>query len=175
MATKNVNQTRGIPQEELDYEVTYRSKLLNKEFTSLDELREAEATYKKENEAKLAAAEKRKTDADLVGESYKAYYNAVKEKTEADKNALEKCQEAIKTAKDEYYQALESSGEYVKGFKNTYEEVLEAFIKTYGSYHQTIKMDDDKEVTISKSIDGNASEVIKSFFDLDKLFNRFFL
>ena len=61
-----------------DYQVCYKSTLLNKVFDSTEELREAEAKYHEENDAKLKLAETKKAREKFIedyGYYHESYYS----------------------------------------------------------------------------------------------------
>jgi len=108
-----------------DYQVCYKSNLLNKVFDSTEELKEAEAKYHEENDAKLKLAEQKKARADEI--------KSLKQKTF---DARREAQKLIKEADDAYYKARSE------------------FIKDYGYYHESYYSDGEKElITINDVID----------------------
>lgn len=103
--------------EEVGY--GYYSKLLNKPFDSIDELKEAEDEYNKEHEAELAKAREKKSDAHEVENAYKNYIKTVEETNKHLKDVTE----MIRKQQEEVY--------------NEYIEAKNKFIDKHGSFHMT--------------------------------------
>ena len=111
--------------KEESYDVVYRSKLLNKEFTDLEELKKAEADYNAVHEVEIKKAEERKAAAKEIEEAYK---HAMAVRKEA--------KEAIRKADEEYY------------------KLRDEFVNKYGSYHVSYSNKDGNEiVTVSDLFD----------------------
>lgn len=94
----------------------YHSYRLNKDFSTLKELQEAEDSYNKEQSAKEAQLAERKADAKQVEDALRKLCEVKKE-----------CFKQIKDAETNYYVAREK------------------FIKKYGSYHATYSNNDGNE------------------------------
>ena len=106
-------------------EYGYYSKLLNKPFDTLEELKAAEDTHRKELEKKEQLANEKRVRAKEVEE---AYAHSMQVRKEA--------QEMIRKADDEYY------------------KLRTDFIKDYGSFHMTFSDNNGKKaVTVSDVID----------------------
>lgn len=108
----------------------FYSKLLKKPFDSLDELHEAENAYNEANKEKLRLAEERKQRAKEVEDAYSHVLDVRKK------------------AKDMIDEAMTS-----------YEDLLDKFVKDYGSYHMTYS--NNKPSLIN---DVTWSDLIDSFF-----------
>lgn len=109
----------------------YYSRLLQKPFADLDELRAAEAELKKQEEEKQNAANAKKAAAKIVEDAIKARIEAQQEsqkvKAEAYKAYLEVCENADKLVE-------------IKA--KTEQEALKIFCEKYGSFHSTVKIGD---------------------------------
>jgi len=103
----------------------YYSKLLNKPFDTLDELKAAEEEYHKAHDEELKRAEERKQRAKAVEEAYRHSMDVRRE-----------ANEAIRKADEEYY------------------KLRNEFVKDYGSYHVSYSNKDGNEVvTVSDLFD----------------------
>lgn len=108
-----------------DYQVCYKSTLLNKVFDSTEELKEAEAKYHEENDAKLKLAEEKKVRA-----------------------------EEIKTLKQKALDVRKSAQAMIKDADDAYYKARNKFIEDYGYYHESYYSDGKNEVvTVSDVID----------------------
>ena len=120
------------------YDVIYKSKLLNKEFTSLDELKKAEKEF---NDAKALELEKASAKKERAKEVEEAYKNYVK--------------------------VVEDANKYIADAQNKYLELKDAFINDYGYFHMTYsnkEQDGNKvsEVKVSDVID-NFFDLFRTF------------
>jgi alpha-mannosidase len=133
---KKINEQK--PQENVMREANaqaedfmYYSKLLQKPFADLDELRAAEAELKKQEEEKQNAANAKKAAAKIVEDAIKARVEAQLEakrvKAEAYQAYLEVCEKADKVVE-------------IKA--KTEQEALKIFCEQYGSFHSTVKIGD---------------------------------
>lgn len=108
-----------------NYDVCYKSKLLNKVFDTTEELAEAERKYHEENDAKLKLAEQKKERA-----------------------------EAIKVLKQKTFEARREAQKIINEADEAYYKARAEFIKDYGSYHESYYSDGKNEVvTINDLID----------------------
>lgn len=122
--------------EDFDYQVY--SKVLNKPFDTIEELRAAEKEYNEAQAEKNRKLEEKKLDAKNVDESYKALLNVKKQ-----------CAEEINKVKL-------SSKAKIKEAENNYTEKLNEFIKKYGSYHTSYYTTTDFD---------SWADLINKFFD----------
>ncbi len=109
----------------------YYSKLLQKPFADLDELRAAEAELKKQEEEKQNAANAKKEAAKLVED-------AIKSRIEAEQEAKKTKAEAYQT----YLEICENADKLIAAKIKTEKEALRMFCEKYGSFHSTIKIGD---------------------------------
>lgn len=109
----------------------YYSRLLQKPFADLDELRAAEAELKKQEEEKQNAANAKKEAAKLVED-------AIKSRLEAEQEAKKTKAEAYKT----YLEICENADKLIAAKIKTEKEALRMFCEKYGSFHSTIKIGD---------------------------------
>ena len=108
-----------------DYQVCYKSNLLNKVFDSTEELKEAEEEFKKQNEEKLKISEQKKARA-----------------------------EEIKTLKQKTFDVRREARKMINDADNAYYKARAEFIRDYGSYHESYYSDGKNEVvTINDLID----------------------
>lgn len=125
----------------------YYSKLLQKPFADLDELRAAEAEAKKQEEEKQNAANAKKEAAKLVED-------AIKSRIEAEQEAKKTKAEAYQT----YLEICENADKLVAAKIKTEKEALKMFCEKYGSFHSTIKIGD-----ITYSCDYSTEERVDPF------------
>lgn len=109
----------------------YYSRLLQKPFADLDELRAAEAELKKQEEEKQNAANAKKEAAKLVED-------AIKSRLEAEQQAKKTKAEAYQT----YLEICENADKLIAAKIKTEKEALRMFCEKYGSFHSTIKIGD---------------------------------
>ncbi len=109
----------------------YYSRLLQKPFADLDELRAAEAELKKQEEEKQNAANAKKEAAKIVED-------AIKSRIEAEQQAKKTKAEAYQT----YLEICENADKLIAAKIKTEKEALRMFCEKYGSFHSTIKIGD---------------------------------
>lgn len=115
--------------QSVDY--MYYSRLLQKPFADLDELRAAEAELKKQEEEKQNAANAKKEAAKIVED-------AIKSRIEAEQQAKKTKAEAYQT----YLEICENADKLIAAKIKTEKEALRMFCEKYGSFHSTIKIGD---------------------------------
>ena len=109
----------------------FYSKLLQKPFDTLPELKEAEYQYRVENDAKLKAKEERKKEVDFVKEVITA-------RVEVERKARQAKLEALKI----YNTAIKEADEAVKEAKHKEAQALKDFcVKHKEGFHETITID----------------------------------
>ena len=146
--TKDVKDVENVKDETLD--IIYKSKLLNKEFSDLDELKKAEAEYRAELAKKEEAKIARKADADLVQDAYVAKNKAAASYNEAYTKAVSVRKEAIDKINKEFYDAICDAKKEYEDAASKYNTALKEFqTKHPEGYHLTLK-DGDNELTISR-------------------------
>ena len=162
----------SIKENESDIAYGYYSKLLNKPFDSLAELRDAEAVYNAEQKAKADAAALKKADAQKVEEAFKAMNAARKEYkeklTQLTKEYAEKLTElknALELGKKDIQNKLAEA-------EDNYAKALKEFTNKHQQYHLTLK---DGDVEISGSTKTQNKEVKDpSQINLMNIFDLFF-
>jgi dsDNA-specific endonuclease/ATPase MutS2 len=133
---------------------SFYSNVLNKPFASVEELEKAEAVYFDEQKAKEDAAAKKKTDAKVVEDAFKAlnaarkvYKEDLTQLTKEYAESLENLKKAFELGKKDIHNKLAEAEE-------TYQTALKEFTDRYDSYHITLK-DGDFETTLSKQTSDN--------------------
>lgn len=172
-ANTAVNTTAVLSKDTRDY--SYYSRVLEKPFDSIGELKEAEAKYFAEQKAKEDKAAAKKADAQLVEEAFKAlnttrrtYKEALLKLTEKYSKDLAKLKETFEADKKDIQDILAQA-------EDAYSMAIKAFTEKYPEgYHLTLK-DGDFETTISgsarKSNIGGAFDTDRAFQLIDWLFN----
>lgn len=158
----NINKPRvsrpaGAEYEQCEY--SYYSRLLNKPFDSLVELKQAEAAYREEQRAKEDKAATKKADATRVEEAFKTLNKARKAYKE---NLIELTDRYTKdlTALKETYEADKADiNKLLASAEESYANILKAFTEKYPEgYHLTLK-DGDFETTISSAHTAGSSKI----------------
>ena len=153
---------------ETEFSYGFYSRVLEKPFDTLEELRKAEQEFLAVEEAKRQAAEARKNKAAVVEKAFKEL-NAAKlvynEEVTALYSDLAKNIEAAKVA---YNEGIKKSNEKLDAAQVTYNEALNKFIEEHPEgYHLTLK-DGDNVVTIRSNNAAEATigeDFTKKFFD----------
>lgn len=154
-----------------NFDVCYKSKLLNKYFDSKDDLVKAETEYKEAHAKELQAKEERKAAAEKVDSAIKArdekYATVRKNKAEAYKQYLSK----LEAAKKEYLDVCDAEDKAYAELSSAADKALKEFCeKNPGGYHSTIKYDDGSTRTYSYNYQNSNLPTIPS---LSELFDRF--
>ena len=150
---KNINNDENLKnvarKDTRDY--SYYSRVLEKPFDSIGELKEAEATYYAQLRAKEDKAAAKKADAKKVEDAFKGL-NAARKIYKEDLTALtEKYGEDLVALKNSFNKAKQEIQESLAKAEETYEASIKAFTEKYPEgYHLTLK-DGDFETTISGS------------------------
>lgn len=163
-----LNASAATRKDTRDY--SYYSRVLEKPFESLSELKDAEAKYFAAQKAKEDKAAMKKADAKLVEDAFKAlnttrrtYKEALHKLTEKYSADLVKLKETFEADRKELQEILASAEE-------AYSVALKAFTDKYPEgYHLTLK-DGDFETTINH---GSATKELPKVFDLFDLFFKF--
>lgn len=128
---------------------SYYSNVLNKPFTTVAELQEAESKYFAAKAEKEKASETRKNDAKKVEDAFKAMNAAKRTRSEKIAKARELYVQALGEAKKAYDEVVKVNDEALTAATKNYEEALKAFIATHKEgYHLTLK-DGDTVTTLS--------------------------
>lgn len=167
------NKKQGTPvnnvgKEARDY--IYYSRVLKKPFESIEELKNAEATYFAELKAKEDKAAQKKADAAKVEESFKAL-NAARRNYKEDLEAVtHKYSESLTKLKKSFENAKAEVHESLAKAEANYSASLKEFTEKYPEgYHLTLK-DGDFETTISSS----HAAIADKFYTMTDLFNWLF-
>ena len=174
--TKKVNVTNEANTTGVDF--GYYSKLLNKPFDSLAELREAEAAYYAEQKAKADKAAAKKADAQKVEDAFKAMNAARREYKEKLTQLTEEYSKELATLKKAFELGKKDIHDTMAAAEDRYNAALKEFTSKYDQYHVTLK-DGDFETTISgsrsKSQDAKKPETKDpSQINLMNIFDLFF-
>lgn len=151
----------------------YYSRVLNKPFDSIEELRIAEEAYRIETQAKETKAAAKKADAQKVDEAFKAlnaarrlYKEKLTQLTTEYSEELTKLKKAFELGKKDIYDTLATAEE-------TYQKALKDFTDKHETYHLSLK-DGDFETTISGSKTQDTKKVDPSQVNLLNIFDLFF-
>lgn len=163
-------ELRNLKEDFGDVDFMVYSKLLQKPFNNIQELREAEKAYKLEERKKQEAKLARKQEASKVEEAFKEFNVAKKAYNETVSEAKKKYATTISKAKSELAEVIKTESEKLEKTEDTYNKTLDEFTKTHPEgYHLTLK-DGDNVTTISRSGD---IDFFKDF-SFDKFFDNFF-
>lgn len=145
----NNNKTKPIESNTVNY--SFYSNVLQKPFTTLAELADAEAAYFAEQKAKEEKASTKKADAMKVEEAFKAL-NAARKTFKVELNQLTaEYSEALANLKKAFELGKKDSFSKLADAENAYTIALREFTEKYPEgYHLTLK-DGDFETTISGS------------------------
>jgi membrane protein involved in colicin uptake len=161
---------------EADMNYGYYSKVLNKPFDTVKELKEAEAAHYAELKAKEAKVTEKKDDAHKVEEAFKAHNQAKKEYNETVVARRKKYAEDLAALRAAYDADIEAVAAKLDEAAKAYDTILNDFIAKHPEgYHMTLK-DGDNTFTLSSSGNTNSSEIFKNMFNdnwLDEFFNLF--
>ena len=146
----------------------FYSKVLQKPFDSLSELKAAEDAYYGEQKAKADKAAQKKADAQKVEESLKAL-NAARKVYKEDLTQLTKeYAESLEDLKKAFELGKKDITSKLAAAEESFDKELKKFADTYGQYHFTLK-GDDFETTISggtKTVNEVKKPTTTGFFDL---------
>lgn len=140
--------TKKTNNEEINY--GYYSRLLNKPFDSVEELKEAEAAHYAELRAKEDKIAQKKADAAKVEDAFKALNAARKEYKEKLLQLTEEYSAELTNLKKAFDLGKKDIQDTLAKAEDVYANALKEFTDKYDSYHVTLK-DGDFETTISGS------------------------
>lgn len=142
----------------------YYSKILNKPFDTIEELREAEEVVRKQEEDKRLAAEAKKAEAAKVEEAFKALNAAKRAYNESVMDAKKAYLKLVTDAKEKLNETLTTLDASLDAAEKVYAEELEKFNKAHPEgYHVTLK-DGDNTTTISRQVSDD-SDFLTDFFN----------
>ena len=154
---------------EINY--SYYSKLLNKPFDSVAELREAEAAYYAEQKAKADKAAAKKADAQKVEDAFKALNAARKEYKEDLAQLTKEFTEEMANLKKAFELGKKDIHDKLAAAEAAYDKALKEFnTKHPEGYHVTLR-DGDFETTISRQ---SNTRTVKKDDSIMDIFNLFF-
>ena len=163
--------TKQVNIKENDIAYGFYSKVLNKPFDSVAELREAEAQYYAEQKAKEDKAAQKKADAQKVEDAFKALNAARKEYKEELTTLTTEYSEELEHLKKAFELGKKDITDKLAAAEDVYSTALKEFTDKYENYHMTLK-DGDFETTISGS-KTTASESKKSSANVKTLADLF--
>lgn len=156
----------------------FYSRVLNKPFDSVEELKEAEDAHYAEIRAKENAVAQKKSDALKVEDAFKALNVARKSYKERLLALTEDYSESLKKLKAAFESDKAAVHAGLAEAENAYQVALKEFTNKYPEgYHITLK-DGDFETTIERKTEGKpanekASNVIRDLFDAFDMLYRF--
>lgn len=154
--------------KEIDSNYGFYSRVLNKVFDTLDELKAAEDEHKKAEEEKAAKALAKKQDATKVEDAFKALNAAKREYNTKRAEIAEVYAKAVSEAKRIAKEQLQESSDVLEKAEKTYSEALSEFNKNHPEgFHITLR-DGDSVTTISQS------NKLEDYFDFGGFFDSFF-
>jgi hypothetical protein len=161
---------RPIRKEEVEY--GYYSKVLNKPFDSIEELKKAEATHFAEIKAKEDKVATKKADAAKVEEAFRNMNQARKDYKENILKLVNMYQEDLKKFQANFEADRARVQAALADAENNYSVALKEFTDKYPEgYHLTLK-DGDFETTISSK--SKTSETVDEPANLLELFDWLF-
>lgn len=144
----------------------YYSKLLNKPFNTVSELKAAEEEYKKAEEEKKAKSEARKAEAKVVEDAFKELNEAKKTAAEAIKEARELATKAYAEVNEKYTAAIKAANELINVAEENYNTKLNDFNKAHpDGYHLTLRDGDNVTNIVYKT----NNEFIDNAFNMLRL------
>ena len=150
----------------------YYSKVLNKPFDSLDELKSAEAAYYDVQKEKADAAAKKKAEAQKVEDAFKALNSARKEYKEKLAQLTTEYAESLENLKKAFELGKKDLRDHLGAAEEAYQGAIKEFTAKYGDFHMTLK-DGDFETTISSHTNKDLKPGV-DFTTLADLFNAMF-
>lgn len=149
----------------------YFSRLLSKPFDTLDELVAAENARREELAAKEDLKTRRKQDAELVGEAYKALTSVKASTAKTIADARKQCALEFEEVRKKWSAVIEQANNAAAGAEGIFNEALKAFQERYPEgYHLTLRGENDETLTI----DTRNTDTIDMFNDIfNQLFRMF--
>lgn len=162
MKTKEkINEVKE--EQTVEYEVVYKSKLLNKEFNSIDELKQAEEAFKLEEQKKEEARLAKKAEAVVVEQAINTY-----EATKAE------CNLTIQEAYEAYKQVVSEANRKLVEAEKIADEKLTAWLNAHPGerFHYSYESPDGK-VKREYNYLNNRYTFADQFNELQKIFTNF--
>lgn len=168
-----------LNKEEANYSVIYKSKLLNKEFDSLEELKTAEDNFKSNEKKKEEAKALRKSDAAVVQKAWEEKLAAEKARNAKVLEAGNVRRKAVAEANKKYYEEIVEVEKQLKAAQEKYAAALKTFQEAHPEgYHLTLK-DGDNTTTLQYNVVGGdvmkdvMKDALKDFNTTFSLFSDF--
>ena len=162
------------PSKSSDY--SYYSKLLQKPFDTVNELKRAEAAHLAELKAKEDKTAQRKADAKKVEDAFKYLNNARKAYKESLTKLTNTYTQDLKKLKADFESNRQSIHSALASAEDLYSKALKAFTDKYPEgYHLTLK-DGDFETTLSSHTVSDPQAIVKPYTIselMDFIFNPF--
>lgn len=153
---------------------SFYSNVLNKPFTSVEELEKAEDVYFGELKAKEDKAAQKKADAQKVEAAFKALNAARKTYKEEITQLTQEYTDALKNIKDAFDLGKKDIRDTLAAAEEAYSTALKEFTDKYDTYHLSLK-DGDFETTISGSHSkAEAAKPVSTFETIADLFDAMF-
>lgn len=143
----------------------YYSRVLNKPFDTLEELRKEEQEFLAAEEAKRQAAEQKKAGAKVVKDAFKARNAARREYNAKVVEARKVYNDAIVAAKKVFDDAITKATNAKDKAEEAYNAALKEFTDKHQTYHMTLK-DGDNVMTISNQSDKDYESISKDYNNL---------
>jgi galactokinase len=169
--TKNFKRSVNANPRKDTRDYSYYSRVLNKPFDSVEELKLAEADYYAELKAKEDKAAVKKADAKKVEDAFRAL-NAARKTYKEDLTTLtNEYSESMANLKKAYELGTADIREKLSAAENAYKAALKEFTNAYPEgYHVTLR-DGDFETTIDSKTSANSNSAKPTgLFDLFDLF-----
>ena len=167
--TKKNAKTQNFDEKEI-FNYGFYSKVLQKPFDTLTDLKAAEEAYYEEQKIKEDKAAQKKADAQKVEEAFKAlnaerkaYKEELAQLTKEYAEELDNLKKAFELGKEDIHNKLAAA-------EDAYSTALKEFTDKYDSYHVTLK-DGDFETTISGSAKTGTANEVPKFYSLSELFD----
>lgn len=155
---------------EIEQSYSYYSRLLNKPFDTVEELRAAEEAFHAEQRAKEDKAAKKKADAKKVDDAFKALNAARRAYKEKMTALVERYSADLKELKAAFEKDKISISTELATAEEAYSTALKEFTDKHETYHLSLK-DGDFETTIDSKATPGAKAY--SMFDIfDWIFNN---
>ena len=170
MKKEMYNNYKKNPEKPQAY--SYYSRVLEKPFDSVEELKKAEAAHYDKLKAKEDAASQKKADAKKVEDAFKAL-NAARKAYKEDLTQLTKeYAESLEELKKAYELGKKDIHSKLADAESAYSAALKEFTGKYESYHLSLK-DGDFETTISNQVKELPKKSV-DYTDVSKLFDLLF-
>lgn len=144
----------------------FYSKLLNKPFDTLDELKAAEAKVEEEKKAKELKEEARKSDAELVQKAFDAKVAAKKEFNEEVKKLVDEYQKQVDEVNKTFRETYSKLVDKKNVADEVYDKVFAEFEKKHPEgYHLTLHNGDSRAEYYSKKNSAvNSADMESAFY-----------